>query len=121
MSSVYVYVYSLVSAVVSEVVVVEGERGVEGSMKGVSVTMRCQRTSKGTPTRYILILSFLHHCLPGSKAPCCNNPAVSTTPAIVRNRESPLGLFASLGKILRGHFLGIGHEYDWLSLWKRKA
>jgi hypothetical protein len=63
-AGVYVYVYSLVPAVAPEVVMVKGERGVEGGMKGVGVTTRCQRTSKGTPTCYILMLSFLHHCLP---------------------------------------------------------
>jgi hypothetical protein len=88
--------YRLVSAGLPEVVVVEERRGVDKSVMGVK--KNGSENSKRTPTRYIPTLSFLHHCL---VANAMFNPAVSTSPAIVRNRESPLGILASLGKILR--------------------
>jgi hypothetical protein len=88
---------SLASARVPRCLMVKEERGVKGGVMGVAMNQR-----RDTPTRYILTLSFPHHRLAAKRhvailqSPPC--------PAIVRNRESPLGLLASLGKILRIHF-----------------
>jgi hypothetical protein len=77
----------------------EGKRGIEED--GMKNVVEYSNIGKGTPTCYILTISFLQHCL---EANAMLNPTDSTTQAIVRDRESHLGLLASLGKILRTHF-----------------
>lgn len=75
---------------------------------------------RDAPTRYILTLSFLHHCLIREKAPCCN-PAVSTSSSHCTKPRKPSRDSCEPGEDLANPLLGIGSECDWLSLWEKKA
>jgi len=99
LSAIAVYVYSLVFAGVPEVVVVVAgeERVVEEGKMGV--TMERSKPSKGTPTCYILNLSFLLHCLNGNAMlQSCRLHQASHQ--IVRNRESPPRASREPGEVL---------------------
>ena len=83
------------------------------------------RQRRDTPACYILILSFLHHCLVGAKLPCCN-PAVSTTSSHCTKPRKPSRASREpgedLAKASRTHFsvsdlfvIGCRHGKEWLS------
>lgn len=121
LSVVTVCIYSLVSAVVPEVAVVEGKRGVEEGEMGVE--MKCSKNSKGTPT-CIYTYCLLSTSLPGSSK---RHVAILQSPPIQPLYETEKALSGSSrarGRSCEGvanPLLGIGPSCDWMLPWRKKA
>lgn len=121
LSVVAVCIYSLVSVVVPEVVVVEQKRGVEeGEM---DVDMKCSKTSKGTPT-CLYTYPLLSTSLPSSSK---RHVAILQTPPVqplYETEKALSGFSRAWGRSCEGianPLLGIGLHCDWLLLWEKKA